>query len=112
MSNPTKKSRFHIERLEDRIAPSVYAWGCDSNGGSNHGGSDKSCGGSNHGGSDKSCNGGSNHGGSNKACNGGSKHGGSDKSCNGGSKHGGSNKAPKDNCVPKNDPCVVKTKCK
>ena len=42
-----KKSRFRIERLEERIAPS--ACGCVCGGGSNKGGSHK--GGSHHGGS-------------------------------------------------------------
>ena len=93
-NNSAKKSRFQIERLEDRIAPCAYAWGgdCCDNGGSNHGGSDK-CGGSDkNGGSDK--------------C-GGSKKGGSDK-C-GGSKKGGSNK---DKCNNGNHYGQYKAKCK
>ena len=109
-NNSAKKSRFQIERLEDRIAPCAYAWGgdCCDNGGSNHGGSNhggsNKCGGSDkNGGSDK-C-GGSKKGGSVKC--GGSKKGGSDK-C-GGSKKGGSNK---DKCNNGNHYGQYKAKCK
>ncbi len=55
-------SRFQMEKLEDRIAPSHFSCCCSGgskHGGSKHGGS--KCGGSKHGGSKH---GGSKHGGS------------------------------------------------
>ena len=95
-SSLTKTSRFKIERLEDRIAPSAFSWvepDCDQNNGGSHKG------GSNNGGSHK--------GGSNKCdTKGGSKKGGSHK---GGSNKGGSHKGgPNKACAP----VPVTPKCK